>query len=524
MNIIRWGGLAILLFILWRCTMVSPHKKSSTTHRMPSNPNYPKREFRGVWIATVDNIDWPTRKTLSTEKQQEEFVKLLNHHSKTGLNAVLVQVRAASDAFYARSQEPWSEWLTGQQGKAPDSYYDPLRFMIEESHNRNLEFHAWLNLNRGIHKSTKSVVDGHITQTKPEWFLKYDGQTLYNFGIPEVRAYLVDIVKGIVKNYDVDGIHFDDYFYPYTVNNQQLKDEDQYKRYGKGFASIKEWRRNNVDLLIHDISKAIEKEKKWVKFGVSPFGVWRNARVDPAGSKTEAGQTSYDDLFADTRKWAQLGWIDYVAPQIYFSLEHPKVPYQPLADWWMANHGNRLLYVGHALYKIDREAKEPGWKSAKQISRQVRYNRNSGNIGGSIFFSSNSLIKNSLGITDSLKNLYNYKALQPSMPWKDGLPPLNPEKLAGQRIGNQQITIRWRPALRLPRDGDETMAFVIYRFQEGAPLDIENPKNILAILKNDKNYNFLDKTVDKGISYQYLVTALDRLQNESLPSNTIIVK
>ena len=323
----------------------------------------------------MENIDWPSKKGLSTENQQNEFKNLLDYHQKIGINAVMVQVRAAADAFYAKSSEPWSEWLTGEQGKAPFPYYDPMDFMIQEAHQRNMEFHAWLNMNRGVQKSTKMVAATHIINKKPEWFLTYGGAKLFNLGIPEVRTYIVDIVMNIVKNYDVDGIHFDDYFYPYTITGEKLNDDETFKKYNNGFLKIDDWRRNNIDLMIEKISKSIKTEKPKMKFGISPLGVWRNKSVDPTGSDTQGGQTSYDNLYADSRKWIKNGWLDYIAPQIYFAFEHQKVPYKNLADWWRKNSYNRHLYIGQAAYKVDAKSKENAWLKGSQIPNQVRYNR-----------------------------------------------------------------------------------------------------------------------------------------------------
>ena len=232
-----------------------------------------KREMRAVWIATVDNIDWPSRKNLPPAEQREEFIRLIEAHKRTGINAVFVQVRAAADAFYARGQEPWSEWLTGKQGKAPEPFYDPLDFMIEECHRRGIEFHAWLNLNRTVHRASKSISNENIGRKHPQWVFDYDGYKLFNFGLPEVRDYITSVTTNIVHEYDVDGIHFDDYFYPYTVTGQTLKDEEAYQQYGGRFRNKDDWRRDNVDKLIKQISDAIIAEKPYVKFGVSPFGV-----------------------------------------------------------------------------------------------------------------------------------------------------------------------------------------------------------------------------------------------------------
>ncbi|MCP9770052.1 glycoside hydrolase [Lacihabitans sp. LS3-19] len=514
--------LVILVVILGQCTPKSTPKQQTSILQDTEIPN--KREFRAAWVATIENIDWPSRKTLSTDQQQNEFVSILEMHQKTGLNAVLVQVRAASDAFYARSNEPWSEWLTGTQGKAPEPYYDPMRFMIEEAHSRNMEFHAWLNLNRGTQRNAKSVARDNITNLHPDWFLSYGGYKLYNFGLPQVREYLVELVTNMVKAYDLDGIHFDDYFYPYAVAGETLEDGNAFKKYGRGFDNIEEWRRHNIDLLIKDISDAIKHEKKWVKFGISPFGVWRNASKDKEGSMTEAGQTSYDNLYADTRKWAKYGWIDYIAPQVYFAFDHPKVPYKTLVDWWKDNHGNRNLYIGHSAYKVDKESKEKSWRSASQIGKQIRYNHSSSDISGSIFFSTKSLTNRSLGISDTLKQIYKYPVLQPIMPWKDNIPPNNPAELEAKRVENIGAVITWKMPEKVARDRDEIQSFVLYRFEENEVINLENPKKIVSIIRNVGILSYADNKISKKTSYFYVITALDRLHNESSPSNQFFLK
>lgn len=489
-----------------------------------SKPAGPKREFRAVWIATVDNIDWPTRKGLSSEAQQQEFRTILDKQKSYGMNAVFVQVRAAADAFYARSKEPWSEWLMGEQGKAPNPYYDPMVFMIHETHERGLEFHAWLNMNRGTHKASKSVMEYHITKTKPEWFLSYGGYKLFNLGIPEVRNYITDVVLNIVRNYDVDGIHFDDYFYPYAEANQKLRDEDTFKKYNDGFSNIDDWRRHNVDMVVKNVSEAIKREKPKVKFGISPSAVWRNASTDPIGSATQGGQPSYDNLYADTRKWVKEGWLDYIAPQIYFSFEFDKVPYKVMTDWWVKNSFGRHLYIGHGAYRVKAGSKEEGWEKANQIPRQIRYNRTKPQISGSIYFSSKSLTNNELSVNDSLRNIYNYPALVPSMPWKDKTPPNAPQNVKVKKVADLGITLTWELPALPPKDAEDVYAFVIYRFEENEAINLENPARILQIVRNQGLLNFTDKTFNQGKSYLYVVTALDRLQNESVMSNVVKLK
>ncbi len=467
-----------------------------------------KHEFRAVWIATVENIDWPKYGQYNSDLQKQDFIRILDEHKKSNLNAVFVQVRDACDAYYAKGTEPWSEFLTGQQGKFPTPFYDPLSFMIEEAHSRNLEFHAWLNLNRATFKKGKTIAPDHISVTKPEWMLVYDGQKLLNFGIPEVRNYITDIVVQIAKNYDIDGIHFDDYFYPYEVAGGVLKDDETFRKYNGGIKNIKDWRRSNTDSLIYQISEGIKKVKPRMKFGISPFGVWRNySTKNPTGSLTNASQTSYDNLYADTRKWLQQGWIDYIAPQIYFDQAHGKIPFNELALWWGQNTFGKHLYIGHGIYKI-----KAGWLLT-EAPKQIKFNRaNPTTIQGSIFFSSKSLTENYGGFQDSLRNnYYHYPAIIPAMSWKDSIPPLSPQKLIVVKNDEGIPVLTWQPGEKAT-DGDENNYFVVYRFEKGEKPDLSKAIKIIYIGKSN---TFNDTSVEKYRGYIYCVTSFDRLHNES---------
>ncbi len=309
-----------------------------------------KYEFRGVWVATVSNIDWPSEKYLSTENQKNEFIKLLDMHQRNGMNAIIAQIRPATDAFYPSQYEPWSEWLTGIQGKPPIPYYDPLEFMITETHKRGMEFHAWMNPYRAEFSIGKSSISQtHITKLHPDWFLQYGTTKYFDPGNKGVQQFVTNVVKDVVNRYDVDAIHFDDYFYPYRIAGKEFPDAASFAKYGNGL-SKEDWRRSNVDSIILMLSKAIKKENKFCKFGISPFGVWRNKDKDAEGSNTKAGQTNYDDLYADILLWLKNKWIDYAAPQLYWEFSQPKVPFATLIDWW-ANHSyGRQIFIGHGVY------------------------------------------------------------------------------------------------------------------------------------------------------------------------------
>jgi len=259
----------------------------------------PKYEFRGVWVATVENIDFPSSRNLSTQQQKDQFIKLLEMHKRNGMNALIVQIRPASDAFYPSQYEPWSEYLTGKQGQPPSPYYDPLEFMITETHKRGMEFHAWMNPYRAEFRVGKSSISpNHITKLHPEWFITYGNTKYFDPGNKDAQAFVVNVVRDVVRRYDVDAIHFDDYFYPYKIAGKDFNDDASYKKYGNGL-SLDDWRRSNVDSIIVHLSKAIKEENPYCQFGISPFGVWRNIDKDPEGSNTKAGVTNYDDLYAD---------------------------------------------------------------------------------------------------------------------------------------------------------------------------------------------------------------------------------
>src|ERR1700744_2362283 len=316
----------------------------------------PKYEFRAVWVASVENIDWPSKKGLPVDSQKVEFTRLLDMHKKNGMSAVVVQIRPAADAFYPSQYEPWSEWLTGVQGQAPSPYYDPLEFMIEETHRRGMEFHAWCNPYRAVKTiGRSSIAPNHITRQHPEWFVRFENPLYFDPGNKDVQDYVTNVIRDIVKRYDIDALHFDDYFYPYDIvegggPGKDFPDNASYDRYGNGM-SKGDWRRSNTDSIIVSIGKAIKEEKPHCKFGISPFAIWRNSYKDPEGSETHGGQTDNDNLYADIVLWLKNGWIDYVVPQIYFEFTQPHAPYGTLLEWWARHSYGRQCFIGLGIYK-----------------------------------------------------------------------------------------------------------------------------------------------------------------------------
>ena len=488
--------------------------------------NSPKREFRGVWVATVVNLDYPSSKNLDSESQKQEWINLLDEYKKMGMNAVIFQVRPAGDAFYDSDLVPWSSYLTGKQGLAPEPFYDPLTFLIEETHKRSMEFHAWFNPYRAtMNNKTADLSSKHMLKKKPNWFIEYGGKYYFNPGLEEARNHIVSVVKEVVDNYDIDGVHFDDYFYPYKKAGQEFPDQAQFQEFGQEFSNIGDWRRHNVDLLISDLSKMIKHNKPYVKFGISPFGVWRNESVDPInGSATRAGVMSYDDLHADILKWLEEDWIDYVAPQIYWNIGFTVADYAVLVDWWSDHSFGKDLYIGHAVYKVGNDSRA-AWSDVNEIPKQVQLNRQKPKIQGSIYFRSKFLIDNPLGVTDVLKNQeYKDAAMLPKNNYSNGETHYFPVfKRAKNR--DSGILLRWKYS---KKDLDNPpFYYAIYRFEINEEVSFETSKNLLALTPfnpDKRNSAYWDSSVKKGEKYKYVVRPVNRFHVEGLSSKVRKIK
>jgi uncharacterized lipoprotein YddW (UPF0748 family) len=439
------------------------------------------REFRAVWVATVNNIDWPSSGNYDPRKQRQEFIELLELHKKNGINAVIVQIRPCADAFYPSPFEPWSEWLTGKQGKPPHPYYDPLQFMIEETHKRGMEFHAWCNPYRAVFDVKKSsIAPTHITRRHPEWFFTYGDKKYFDPGHPKVQEFVVNVIRDVVSRYAVDAIHFDDYFYPYRIEGKELPDEKTYTLYGAG-QERDAWRRSNVDSIIAKLSRVVKSTNSTCRFGISPFGVWRNLSQDSSGSATQAGQTNYDDLYADILLWLKQGWIDYVIPQLYWEFGHPRAAYEILLDWWNQHTYGKHCYIGLGMY---RAGSNPAWKDKSQLPRQIAALRTMPNIQGMAFFSSASFQANPNNWNDSLQQvIFAQPAVVPSMNWIEASPPAPPgvqTLISTSTLGQTEIQLTSSDAIRL---------FVIYEWPQKETnttpkirlLPAENGKALLSI-------------------------------------------
>ncbi|WP_241349387.1 glycoside hydrolase family 10 protein [Belliella filtrata] len=479
--------------------------------------NAPKREMRAAWIATVENIDWPNQRGLSSQLQKEQYVKLLDQLKASGMNAIIMQIRPTADTFYPSSYEPWSAFLTGEQSAAPDSYYNPLTFMIEEARKRGLEFHAWFNPYRASMSKDFTPSDEHPMVKHPEWFVKYGGKWYYDPGIPEARAFVFDAIMEVVKHYDLDAVHFDDYFYPYKVANENFPDDKSYEKYGReSYEDIDEWRRYNVDFFVEELSQRIKQEKPFVKFGISPFGVWRNKDKDPRGSDTQAGVTNYDDLYADVLKWLEKGWIDYITPQLYWHIGFEKAEYKTLVKWWEENSFGRHLYIGQGIYRVG----EKGWEDPEEIKNQVEFNRTFENIHGSMYFSAKTIGENKRDINTQLGKIYSYPALIPEMQWIKSDPPSLPQILTVEGSPRDGIKLTWKD-----QSVGNQAYYVIYRSEAKAALDTENPAHILTIIPKSSYTEqvWVDHKAQKRQTYTYQISAVNRLHQEGELSEKINV-
>lgn len=491
----------------------------------------PSAEMRGVWVATINNIDWPSSPSLSPDRQRVEFDSLLDVLKGMGFNAVFVQVRPCGDAIYQTQNAPWSKYLTGKQGVAPEPLYDPLEYMVKAAHTRRMELHAWLNPFRATFDlDTASLAPSHPLralppQKKGQWFFRYGKKYYFNPANPLVVNYLTAIVKDIVVRYDVDGIHFDDYFYPYKEQGESLNDYNDFAADPRGNTKIEDWRRSNVNRLIESCHKTIKGVKPYVRFGISPFGVWRNIEKDPEnGSETRAGITCYDDLYADVRLWLKNGWIDYVAPQLYWSIGFPPADFAKLVEWWGRNTYGRHLYVGHAAYKIGNSPNDPNWNDPGETSRQVAFNRSNPNVQGSVFFSTKSLLRNPLGVQDSIRqHLYPRAALMPPMLHLSKGTPITPQIC---RVKGSETSVKLAWNICNTASGEEMpYYFAIYRFEGEYVGDTKDPQNLLQITPYyADNWIYEDNTAYEGVYYTYVVSAFNRANAESFVSEPVFIK
>lgn len=415
---------------------------AETLGALTNSPVPPKlaREFRGVWVATVANIDWPSKPGLPTDQQKTELLEILDTAKRLNLNAIVLQVRPACDALYPSKIEPWSEFLTGEMGRAPEPFYDPLAFAIEESHKRGMELHAWINPYRAKHPSGKSKISSnHVSSSQPDLVVKYGKYLWLDPGKKVVQDYTLSIIKELLANYDLDGIHLDDYFYPYPERDEnghemEFPDEETFLEYVAegGVETIHDWRRENVNTLIKQAYDTIKATKPWVKFGISPFGIWKPSHPDQI-----RGMDAHEKIYCDSRKWIREGWGDYFAPQLYWKIETVEQSYPVLLQWWAEqNLKGRHLWPGNFTSRVDKE-----WQ-AEEIVNQIKATRTQKGADGNIHFSMKPLMQNRGKLSDELlRTVYDQPALIPSSPWLGKQQPLQPTLNVIQSDG--QMKLEW---------------------------------------------------------------------------------
>ena len=457
----------------------------------------PKREFRGAWIQCVNG----QFKGIGTEVMQKTLTYQLDELQKDGCNVIIFQVRPECDALYESQLEPWSYYLTGQQGQAPQPYWDPLAWMITQCHKRGMELHAWINPYRAKTKVAHTNAANHVVERHPERCFQYDGLTLLNPALKENRDYICDVVRDILQRYDVDGLHIDDYFYPYPVAGVAIPDAADFQANANGFTDRNDWRRDNVNQFIRQLYETIRDTKPWVKFGVSPFGIYRNKKSDPDGSNTN-GLQNYDQLYADVMLWVDKGWVDYCVPQIYWEIGNKAADYDELIHWWDRHCKNTTLVIGE---DVERTAK------FNQLARKMMLHAELPNVKGTVLWYAKAAVDNVGNYGTQLRNLYwRYPALQPTMKNIDRKAPKKPRKVKAIDVDGQQVLFWTAP--KGSGWKDEAVRYAVYRFDQGERVNLDDASKLVTIT-GETHYEL--PAGAPGSRQVYAVTALDRMQNES---------
>lgn len=472
---------------------------------LPAVAGNPKREFRGAWLHVIGQSQWQNKSTEQAKAYiREQFEKL----QQTGCNAVIFQVRPTADAVYKSDLEPWSAWLTGKRGKAPSPMWDPMEYAIEEAHKRGMEFHAWLNPYRVTSNPKDVLPANHAANREPNRFFRYNGQVLFDPAYQENRDFICEVVTDILDRYDVDAIHIDDYFYPYPAPGKAIPDDASFKKFGNGM-SRGDWRRHNVDLLIEQMHKTIKEKKPWVRFGVSPFGIWRNKKSDARGSNSN-GLQNYDDLYADVLLWAKKGWVDYLAPQLYWNLDTQAAPSRHLAQWWNDNANGVDVYIGQDV-KRTMDVADPRNNDRNELDTKVKLSRKLPNIGGNVWWHGYWVTGNYKGAADSLAMKYQSTLALPPIYGDVSKKPKAIEDLKIVKTGKDTF-LQWKA----PKNGQkpsptDVIKYVVYEFFPGENRDIEDPQTIIAITP----YTKVKVDGEKGLIFG--VTTVDRMNRESNP-------
>ena len=464
-----------------------------------------KREFRGAWIQAVNGQFIG----MSTTEMQQTLLTQLEALQRAGINAIIFQVRPEADALYMSYYEPWSRYLTGKQGLAPDPYWDPLQFMIDECHRRGMELHAWINPYRAKTKGTQELGLKHPYKSHPERFIQYDGMLIFNPALKENRDYICTIVTDIVKRYDVDGLHIDDYFYPYPVSGLEFDDEQSFRDDPRGFTDKGDWRRDNVNLLVEQLHYTIRKVKPWVKFGISPFGIYRNQKSDPEGSATN-GLQNYDDLYADILLWIEKGWVDYTIPQLYWEFGHKAADFETLVEWWAQHADGRPLFIGQDVMRTIK-ATDANHPHRHQQARKMQLQRSYEAVGGSCQWPASAVAENAGGYATALTQEYHrWLSLQPEFPFIDSKSPKRVKGLC--TLWTDKGPVLFWEAPRYKNEMNRPIKYVVYRFAKGERVNLSDATKIVGFTQS----TFFYLTDQQGdTKYTYVVTALDRLHNES---------
>lgn len=474
-----------------------------------------KREFRGAWIQCVNGQFMG----MGTKQMQDTLAYQLDKLKEYGVNAIIFQVRPECDALYKSEIEPWSRFLTGTQGKAPAPYWDPLEWMVTQCHKRGMELHAWINPFRAKTKTTSALAQSHVAIKRPDMVFAYDGQLILNPGLPECREYIYKVVEDIVKRYDVDGLHIDDYFYPYPVKGQIIPDEREFKSYNNGIKNRGDWRRDNVNVFIKQLYETIHAVKPWVKFGVSPFGIYRNHKNAPEIGSQTSGLQNYDDLYADVLMWVNNGWVDYCVPQLYWEIGHKTADYETLIKWWNKYAGNRHLYIGE---DVIRTAKAPDLTNndINQMPAKHKLHNEMQNVNGTVIWYAKAAVDNIGNYGTMLEKVYwRYPALTPRMTFIDDKSPKRVRKMKNLELNGSQVLFWSAPKGKGWKN--EAVKYVVYRFAKGEDVDVNDPSKIVAIT-SDTFYKISEEDLKSGQSSCYAVTALDRMGNESKPKKRLI--
>lgn len=467
----------------------------------------PKREFRGAWIQMING----QFQGMGRDAMQQNLTRQLNELARCGINTIIFQVRGEADALYASPYEPWSRFLTGTQGVAPSPYWDPLAWMIDECHRRGMELHAWINPFRAKTKGTTALAANHPYILHPERCFEYDGLYIMDPGIPENREYICRVAGDIVRRYDVDGLHIDDYFYPYPAAGKVIPDDNTFRRYNNGMTDLGDWRRSNVNHFMHALCDTIHSVKPWVKFGVSPFGIYHNERSGSSvpGSAT-GGLQNYDDLYADVLYWQDQGWVDYIVPQVYWEIGHKVADYDTLVRWWARYASSRPLIIGQDVERTVRAA-DPQNPQSNQMAAKWQLQRTLPGVQGSCLWYSAAVVRDEGGFATALKRYYHTApALQPLMPFLDNKAPGKPRRVKALWMPDGYYLFWTAPRARRPMD--EAVSYAVYRFLPGEKVNLERADRIVTITRQ----MMLQLPFEHGQTrYTYVVTALDHLQNES---------